>query len=246
MKNALAYTLYLLIAVILLLEAALRIYNPFHFRVKGDHVILESNRKHIIDNSEIPVLDRTIVHTKNNLGFRGPEKPDDFDERLTIVAVGGSTTECQYLDDEKTWANILYKKLQKDYPRIWINNAGIGGQSSFGHIPLIKEHIIPLKPKYVLILAGANDIRRTKMQSGDESVFISLARNSELVNVLLNIVRTREAVSKNLTDTYIDLNHADSLKLSDDEIADYLKNESDWVNAYRNRLDTIISLCRFK
>lgn len=243
MKRALIYIFYLSICVAVLLEVALRIYNPFHFRVKGDHVILASNRKYIVDNASIPVLDRTIVHTKNKLGFRGPDKPPDFEQRLTMVAVGGSTTECQYLDDSKTWANILYKKLQVDYPCIWINNAGLGGQSSFGHIPLLREHLIPLKPKYVLILVGANDIRRTKMRSGNESAFIVLARNSELINVLLNVVRTNDAKSKNLTDTYLDLNRADSMRLSDKKIADYLKNEEEWVRAYRDRLDTIIDLC---
>lgn len=243
MKKTILYTVYLFISVVILLEVALRIYNPFHFRVKGDHIILEAGKKYIVDNSNIPVLDKTIVHTKNRLGFRGPEKPADYSNRLSIVTIGGSATECAFLNDGKTWTDILYHKLRKNYPAIWMNNAGIAGHSTFGHIALIKEHIISLHPKYVLILAGANDIRRTKMDSGDESLLVVIARNSELCNVLLNLTRTREAKTKNLTDTYIDLNRSDSLFLPDVAIADYLKNENEWVKHYRDRLDTIIELC---
>src|SRR5678815_4618545 len=107
MKKTLLYTVYLFISVVILLEIALRIYNPFHFRVKGDHIILESGKKYIVDNSNIPVLDKTIVHTKNRLGFRGPEKPPDFYNRLSIVTIGGSATECAYLNDGKTWTDVL-------------------------------------------------------------------------------------------------------------------------------------------
>ncbi len=243
MKKTILYTVYLFISVVILLEIALRIYNPFHFRVKGDHIILESGKKYIVDNSNIPVLEKTIVHTKNRLGFRGPEKPPDFSNRLSIVTIGGSATECAYLNDGKTWTDVLNNKLRNDYPNIWMNNAGIAGHSSFGHIALIKDHIIPLHPKYALILAGANDIRRTKIDSGDESVFVVIARNSELCNVILNLARKREAKTKNLTDTYIDLTNADSLFLSDSAIANYLKNENVWVKQYQDRLDTIINLC---
>ena len=243
MKKTILYTVYLFISVVILLELALRIYNPFHFRVKGDHIILESNKKYIVDNSNIPVLDKTIVHTKNRLGFRGPEMPADFNSKLSIITIGGSTTECAYLNDGNTWTDVLNLKLRNDYPDIWMNNAGVAGHSSFGHIALIKEHIIPLHPKYVLILSGANDIRRTKIDSGTESLFVVIARNSELCNVILNLTRKREAKTKNLTDTYIDLKHADSLLLPDSAISDYLKNENEWVKHYQDRLDTIVGLC---
>ena len=243
MKKTLLYTVYLFISVVILLELALRMYNPFHFRVKGDHIILVSNKKYIVDNSNIPVLDESIVHSKNRLGFRGPDKPSDFHNKLSIVTIGGSATECAYLHDGKTWTDVMYRNLKHDFPDIWMNNAGVAGHSSFGHIALIKEHIIPLQPDYALILVGANDIRRTKINSGNESPLVVIARNSELVNVLLNMARTREARTKNLTDTYIDLKHSDSLTLTDSAIADYLKNEDEWIKHYQNRLDTIIDLC---
>ena len=47
-------------------------------------------------------LDEKIIHTKNSLGFRGDEPPDDFNPALTVVTVGGSTTESIYISDGKT------------------------------------------------------------------------------------------------------------------------------------------------
>src|ERR1700744_4755728 len=77
MKKRLGYIIYLFVAVFLLLEVALRIYNPFHLRLKGDKIILPVNQKLIITNHINPKLDSVIVDTRNSLGFRGPELPLD-------------------------------------------------------------------------------------------------------------------------------------------------------------------------
>lgn len=53
---------------------------------------------------------------------------------LTIISVGGSTTECFYISDDKTWTHILGMKLKSVFTRVWINNAGLDGHSTFGHI----------------------------------------------------------------------------------------------------------------
>jgi lysophospholipase L1-like esterase len=236
------YIFYLILTVIILLEVLLRIFNPFHFRIKGNQIILETNKTYHFDNSRIPVLDKSVTHTKNGLGFRGPEKPADFTGKTTIITVGGSATECAYLNDGKTWSDVLYKHLRDSIHDVWLNNAGFAGHSSYGHIALLKDHIIALHPKYVLILSGANDIRRGKAPNED-SFFSFLSRNSELVNVLVNLARTREAKEKNLTDNYLDLKHTDTLNLTDSFISDRLKNEKEWVDRYTTRLDTLIELC---
>lgn len=53
---------------------------------------------------------------------------------MTIISVGGSTTECFYISDDKTWTHILGMKLKSVFTRVWINNAGLDGHSTFGHI----------------------------------------------------------------------------------------------------------------
>src|SRR5258708_4462902 len=89
-----AYVVYFIFAVFLLLEIGLRIYNPFHLRLKGNRIVLPVNQKITILNKINPKLDTVIVNTRNNLGFRGPELPLDRENTLTIITIGGSTTEC--------------------------------------------------------------------------------------------------------------------------------------------------------
>jgi len=62
-----------------LLETSLRLFrNPFGFRVRGDQIVLPVHRRYEIHNTQIPKLDAVIIHTKNSLGFRGPEPPERF------------------------------------------------------------------------------------------------------------------------------------------------------------------------
>ena len=244
MKTTLRYIVFLFISVVALLEIGLHIYNPFHFRIKGERIVLETNKKYTIDNSRIPVLDPQVNHTRNELGFRGPAKPTDAAKHISIIAIGGSTTECFYLDDSKTWPQLLYQRLKDSVPGLWLNNAGLAGHSTHAHSMLLKEHIIPLRPDVVLLLTGANDIRREKADGASNKLLSFFSDHSQLYNLVTNLRRFREAEKRNLTDTYIDPKKADSLVLSDDYINNYLSNESMWVNAYTSRLQSIIHTCR--
>jgi hypothetical protein len=89
----LLYPFYLIFIVGLILEIILRIYNPIPLRLKGDKIILPTNQNYTFKNS-YPCFDSLVVHTKNEMGFRGPSMPSNFKEKNSIIAIGGSTTEC--------------------------------------------------------------------------------------------------------------------------------------------------------
>ena len=139
-------------------EILLRIYNPFEFRVKGNQINLPVYFNYNIVIKDQTVLDNLVVHTKNSLGFRGEEAPKTFEDYLTIIAVGGSTTECFLIADGQDWPAILGEKLKKSFNLIWINNAGLDGHSTFGHNVLMQDYIVKIKPKVVLFLVGINDL----------------------------------------------------------------------------------------
>ena len=40
--------------------------------------------------------------------------------------------------DSKTWTDVLSKNLDSAFDNLWMNNAGIDGHSTFGHIILIR------------------------------------------------------------------------------------------------------------
>src|SRR4030042_3773233 len=158
--NVVKNILVLLISLILVLgicEIILRVYNPLGFRIKGDKIILPVNKKEIIYH-EPGKLDELVIHQKNSLGFRGPEPPPDFADYLTVVAIGGSTTECFELAEDKTWPHVLGEKLKEDFNRLWLNNAGLSGNSTFGNYVLVRDFMVKLKPKVALFLVGVNDI----------------------------------------------------------------------------------------
>src|SRR5437867_1318204 len=92
------------------LEIALRIYNPFPFRIRGDRIVLPVNQRYAFSHAGATKLDPVNHVTKNSLGFRGPEPPRDWSGSFTILTVGGSTTECLFLSDGKTWTDQLARR----------------------------------------------------------------------------------------------------------------------------------------
>ena len=135
-----------LILALSICEVSLRFYNPLGFRIKGDNIILPVNKTEIIHHYNCTKIDALVVHHNNSLGFKGPEPPKDFADCLTVVTVGGSTTECLEIAADKTWPHVLGVKLQHDFNKLWLNNAGFCGQSTYGHYILMRNFIAQLQP----------------------------------------------------------------------------------------------------
>src|SRR5438309_10272949 len=78
--------------VLVLFELRLHIYNPLPFRVRGNRIFLPINQRYTFRNDDPGRLDPVTHHTKNSLGFRGPDPPKRSRRRLTISTSGGSPT----------------------------------------------------------------------------------------------------------------------------------------------------------
>ncbi len=98
------------------------------------------------------------ANTTNKWGFRGDDPPTDWNDYYTIVAVGGSTTQCFYLDDSKTWPYLLQSKMRKAIANVWVGNAGISGHSTRAHLIFVRDIIPTIRPKAVIVLCGINDL----------------------------------------------------------------------------------------
>jgi len=248
LKSLFALGIGLLIAA-LLAEGILRLYNPIPFRVKGDKIILPVNKKYVIHNTTIKPLDTLIIHTKNSLGFRGPEKPDNFDSCLSLIAVGGSTTECYYLSDGKEWVSRLGKKLAAQYDNIWVNNAGLDGQSTFGHYILLTDYLIHIHPDFILYLVGCNDVGREdlsyydrdKMQGEYLSFKNFFTKNSELIALLVNISRGWRAQQRNMAHIQnMDLTKKGHARLDTLFLKKELLRHEPLAAAYKERLTRLV------
>lgn len=189
---------------VLLAEAALQIYNPIPLPVRGQRLILAANTREIRRPPfENPKYDREIPVSTNALGFRGPDLPPDPERWLKILTIGGSTTECHYTADDRTWSARLHARLVEARPEVWLNNAGLDGNSTFGHLVLLDQVVAGLSPDVLLFLIGVNDVSRDDQNDYDantrRAVRDMIIEKSELLSTLQVFWRSFRARDRGLS-----------------------------------------------
>ena len=105
------------------------------------------------------------VFKANSDGVRGDELTPKHS--FKVLAVGGSTTECLYIDQKKTWPHILQDNLAAIYKEgIWVGNIGRSGLSTTGNLIELK-YLLPQYQKIDLIIAlvGFNDFQSSLMDT---------------------------------------------------------------------------------
>jgi len=253
-KNGLLFLLAMVLAFAIM-EISLRFYNPLGFRIKGNKIVLPVNRTQIVHNKKNGKLDELVVNKKNSLGFRGEEPPSDFNARLTIVTVGGSTTECLAINEKKSWPYLLQNKLRHHFPKLWLNNAGLGGHSTFGHIILMQDYLIKMKLKSVLFLVGLNDMGRSDITNSDRNLFgfgfkklekslITAAMHSEVASSMLNFYRYYFPAFVKFSDVnelnILTLKHIKNTIVEEEAIIE--KHRHNLIQSYRVRLEKLVEL----
>jgi lysophospholipase L1-like esterase len=242
------------IAGLVLCEIALRVHNPFGFRMHGNTLVLPINQTYQIEDPNLAVfdkLDKHVTHTKNSLGFRGPEPPQSFEKYLTIVTIGGSTTECFYLSDDQTWPAVLDKLLHKNVSQLWVNNAGFDGHTTFGHLVLMQDYVSRLRPKVALFLVGINDLFADEPRSYDSidrsNVAGAIANHSEVFALVLNLVRymqTSRMKSLGAMPKPINLNVPEYRDLSADDETALVQAQQPLLRQYESRLTRLMTITR--
>jgi len=95
--------------------------------------------------------------TTNATGIRA----DEFSEEQTysILAVGGSTTECLYLDDSEAWPRLTQASLNANGYSVWVGNAGRSGARLISYIDAAKR-LVSSHPQIdaLVVLSGINDL----------------------------------------------------------------------------------------
>jgi lysophospholipase L1-like esterase len=109
-----------------------------------------------------------ITYSRDPYGLRGTHATP---ARIDLLTVGGSTTDQRFIRDGETWQDVLQKRFEQAGVSVIVANAGIDGQSSFGHIMNFKwwfPHIPGLKAKYILFYVGINDFHKDANYSHDD------------------------------------------------------------------------------
>lgn len=230
-------------------EAALRLFDPVGQRLRGDRIVLPRSLDLEFRNQANPRLAPLIRFRRNSLGFRGPDPPADFDRRLTLVAIGGSTTECLYLGEGESWPERLAARLQPRFPGLWLDNAGLDGHTTFGHLMLLDQIVAPLRPKLALFLIGLNDVGREgpkgrELATASPSIVTRLARASAVVSLLQNLGRRREAESLGLPHRELDFRYVRQLPANQRRARALLAEDARQLPAYESRVEEIVRVCR--
>jgi len=98
----------------------------------------------------------------NAQGFRGDE--DFTDTTYNVLCVGGSTTECNYLDNNETWYSLLNQSpaiarlMGAGKKQVVIASVGLSGQTSFENYFMLNELLLKHKNIHqVVLMCGIND-----------------------------------------------------------------------------------------
>ena len=254
-KNLKALLFGLLVALVLC-EIVLRIYNPFTNFTKQGKLVLPASQQTVFENKWIKQLDAKISYSRNALGFRGPMPTDSIPKLNSIITVGGSTTECRFLSDSTTWPFLLGEQLKDSIPNLWVNNAGIDGHSTFGHMLLMKEYLSKLKPKYVVLLTGVNDVETEKperfdvaneniLQYGSVKKFVkSLLQKTEIGSTFYQFYAIRLAYKKGLIHKEVDFTSLRDTTYTPAYIQETIAKQKNYLFGYQERLQEIISICK--
>ena len=120
-----------------------------------------ANLQRVFHPEALPGIEGESRYTTNSLGIRGPESPPRA-AAYRILFVGGSTTECIYLDDEEVWTHLVMQRLN-DEPRrrrVWTGSVGISGYPTVNHLRFVKTSPLVNEVDSIVLLIGANDFNQ--------------------------------------------------------------------------------------
>ena len=137
-----------------------------------------------------------IKYSRDKYGLRG-EKTLNSPEKIDILTIGGSTTDQRYISEGKTWQDLLENSFKKDGKEVLISNAGVDGQSTFGHIKNFEiwfPKIPNLKPKYILFYIGVNDFYLLKKGGYDDLNNKSWETTIKNISAFYSLLRTATGI----------------------------------------------------
>lgn len=144
----------------------------------------------------------TITYSRDKFGLRGISTFNQ-PEKIKILTVGGSTTDQRYLDDSKTWQEVLEKEYRNNNTEMYISNAGVDGQSTYGHLKSFElwfSKIEKLQPKIILFYVGINDFYRVNSDSEYDNIQQlenrGLKTHIKDKSVLYNVYRKLKGIQK--------------------------------------------------
>jgi lysophospholipase L1-like esterase len=90
-------------------------------------------------------------------GFVFPSRVHE-DADADIVFLGGSTTQCTYLDERARYPYLAGKFLEEGGLRVNAYNGGVSGNHTLHSIDVLLNKVVPLSPDIVVMMHNINDL----------------------------------------------------------------------------------------
>lgn len=119
-------------------------------------------------NADVVPTDRYLLNTDSlekrpypisvdGNGFIEPSKVHEESD-LTIAFLGGSTTECLYVDPDKRFPFLVGRRLEEAL-KVKVNsfNSGVSGNHTMHANLILMSKILPMRPDIVVLMEAGND-----------------------------------------------------------------------------------------
>ena len=161
-----------ILLAILLAEGALRLLwdNPYGTGNVREIVELQTGPKNadrLIDRSPINKVKPRIAFRTNARGYIEPAlrfaHPD-----LTVAFLGGSTTECNFVDEDMRFPARASYLLEGKGVRANVLNMGVSGNDTQQSVNNLLNYVVTDKPDIAVLMEAANDIGHLRAHGGYE------------------------------------------------------------------------------
>lgn len=211
------------------------------------------NVEMVFDASDLYQDGSNIKYSRDQYGLRG--RYADLED-IDILTIGGSTTDQRNIDDELTWQSHMIRQIfNKQGKSLTIVNAGVDGQTTFGHIANFQywfTYIPKLRPKFILFYIGLNDKWKVGTNRGFDDLvqpqestelgpFERTLLKSALYNAWLNVTGLIVQEGK---PSHLPLDWKNVQQISIGKYEDVSEQELLHLAAYKKRVIKLIDLAK--
>jgi lysophospholipase L1-like esterase len=156
--------------------------------------------------------------TTDEHGFIGPllhKEPD-----IKIVFLGGSTTECLYMEEEQRFPYLVGRQLsERLHKKVNAYNGGVSANESMHSLNILMNKVLPMKPQMVVFMHNINDLVVLRSQG---TYWYADSLKSHVQNAKTLLTRYEFPENKHQT------------------------SEQDLIAEFSKNLRTFISICRIR
>jgi hypothetical protein len=128
----------------------LREFNPLY----RDVLVPDQNAMRMSDSLEQKPYGLRV----DRQGFIMPSRVHDHPD-LTLAFLGGSTTECTYVDEDQRFPYLVGRLLERDlHLKVNSFNAGRSGNNTLHCLNILLNKVVNLKPDIVVLMENINDL----------------------------------------------------------------------------------------